>query len=221
MNDCVNAEIRDQLPDLVHDRLSAADRTVVLAHVEGCVDCREELQLLRDARAMFTRGVPRVDVAYVVGALPKAPAPRPAVSTNGAGVPARRRTWSDWRIAAAVTLLIAGGGSYAVLRDGGVVTPDTAAVAITGATTEAGANTVAALVTDSSPTGIPDVAALVEPIAGDDQPAPVGSMDTRLGDLTEDQLNTLLNDIENLRAIPASEPEPGLRMDARTSLEER
>jgi anti-sigma factor RsiW len=206
MNDCVNAEIRDQLPDLVHDRLSAADRTVVLAHVEGCVDCREELQLLRDARAMFTRGVPRVDVAYVVGALPKAPAPPPAISTNGAGVPARRRAWSDWRIAAAVTLLIAGGGSYAVLRDGGVVTPDTAAVAITGATTEAGANTVAAL---------------VEPIAGDDQPAPVGSMDTRLGDLTEDQLNTLLNDIENLRAIPASEPEPGLRMDARTSLEER
>src|SRR6201995_1738966 len=111
MNDCVNANMRDQLPDLVHDRLSAADRASVLAHVEGCGDCRDELQLLRDAKTMFARGIPRVDVAYVVGGLPKAPAQRPAVRLEPAGT-RRTRTWNDWRIAAAVTLLIAGGGSY-------------------------------------------------------------------------------------------------------------
>ena len=112
MNDCVNAEIRDQLPDLVHDRLGAAERTVVLAHVESCIDCRDELQLLRDARAMYARGVPRVDVAYVVGALPKAPAAHP---TRELPARPRARTWSDWRIAAAVTLLIAGGAAAIAL----------------------------------------------------------------------------------------------------------
>src|SRR3569833_2675599 len=113
MNDCMNAEIRDQLPDLVHDRLSAGARAIVIAHVDACVDCRDELELLRDAKTLFARGIPRVDVAYVVGALPKAPAPRAATRLE----PARRkRAWTDWRIAAAAALVIAGGGSYAVMN---------------------------------------------------------------------------------------------------------
>jgi hypothetical protein len=208
MNDCVNAEIRDQLPDFVHDRLEAAERAVVLAHVEGCVDCREELQLLRDAKAMYARGVPRVDVAYVVGALPKAPAARPARE-----LPTRRRTrpWSDWRIAAAVTLLLAGGGSYAVMRSGqpDVLMDTTAMVATIPEST----------MLDSSLAAIGDLSAMVSP--DDDRPAEVGATDVRLGDLDEEQLTALLNEIDNLRAVPASEPEAaGLRIDGTSSLEE-
>jgi hypothetical protein len=214
MNDCINAEIRDQLPDLVHDRLSAADRAGVLAHVETCGDCRDELQLLRDAKALFARRIPRVDVAYVVGALPHAPAPRGVTRLQ----PARRtRSWNDWRIAAAVTLLIAGGGSYAVLGSRG----STAAVGATTAAASAGlsASESIAMITDSSPAATADLASLVVP--DDDTPAPVGSMDTRLGDLSEDQLNALLNDMDNLRAVPASEPEPNsIRVDGASSLED-
>src|SRR4051812_17168075 len=182
MNDCINAEIRDQLPDLVHDRLSAAERTVVLAHVDACGDCREELELLRDAKALFARGIPRVDVAYVVGALPKAPAARPNGTLAGR---ARTRTFSDWRIAAAVTLLIAGGGSFAVMKARSDVTGDTGAV-------------VAAMpdnaTLDSSPAMVPDLAVMVGP--DDDRPAVLGAADAHLGDLDEEQLNTLLNDID-------------------------
>jgi hypothetical protein len=208
MNDCINAEIRDQLPDFVHDRLGAAERTMVLAHVEGCVDCRDELQLLRDAKAMFARGVPRVDVAYVVGALPKAPTAR-AARTVATRTP--KRTWSDWRIAAAVTLLIAGGGSYAVMKTRiPEVAPDTAGMIAAGP---------ASTLRDSSFADVPDLAAIVAP--DDDRPAAVGAMDARLGDLDEEQLTALLNDMDNLRAVPASEPEPaGLRIDGSSSLED-
>jgi anti-sigma factor RsiW len=211
MNDCVNAEMRDRLPDLVHDRLSADDRTIVLAHVEACADCRDELQLLRDAKTMFARGVPRVDVAYVVGALPKAPAARIAARRE----PARRtRTWNDWRIAAAVTLLIAGGGSYAVMnthKAGAMV--DTA---VMGTAPAAPTSTATVAMIDSS---MPTVDQLVVPI--DDQPAATANLDTRLGDLDEDQLNVLLKDMDNLGAVPASEPEPmAMRVDGGTSLED-
>lgn len=208
MNDCVNAKMRDQLPDFLHDRLSAADHASVLAHVEACADCRDELQLLRDVKTMFARGIPRVDVAYVVGALPKAPS-RPAVRLE----PSRRsRTWSDWRVAAAVTLLIAGGGSYAVMsshRTGMVDSVATSAPAVSP-------STGAVAIVDSSP--VPSVDQLVVP--NDDQPAATGSLDTRLGDLDEDQLNALLKDMDNLRAVPASEPEPvSIRVDANSALE--
>jgi hypothetical protein len=215
MNDCVNAEMRDRLPDLVHDRLSAGDRTSVLAHVDACADCRDELQLLRDAKAMFARGVPRVDVAYVVGALPKAPAARTPTRLE----PARRtrtlaRTWNDWRVAAAVTLLIAGGGSYAVMnthKAGAMV--DTAVTATAPATPSSSA---AIAMVDSS---MPTVDQLVVP--DDDQPAATGSLDTRIGDLNEDQLNVLLKDMDNLRAVPATESEPmAMRVDGDTSLED-
>jgi hypothetical protein len=208
MNDCVNAEMRDQLPDLVHDRLTAADRTVLLAHVEACGDCRDELQLLRDAKTMFARGIPRVDVAYVVGALPKAPAPRGVTRLE----PARRaRRWNDWRIAAAVTLLIAGGGSYAMMSSHTAgASVDSAALSVPSSS----ALSAVALV-DSSTS---DVDQLV--VADDDQPAATGSMDARLGDLDEDQLNVLLKNIDDLRAVPASEPEPvSIGVDANTAME--
>ena len=75
------------------------------------------------------------------------------------------------------------------------------------------------MITDSSPAATADLASLVVP--DDDTPAPVGSMDTRLGDLSEDQLNALLNDMDNLRAVPASEPEPNsIRVDGASSLED-
>src|SRR5262249_19271193 len=113
MNDCPNAEMRDRLPDLLHDRLAANERAEVTAHVTACADCGEELELLQDMQAMLVKATPRVDIAYVVNALPKPPARTTTVPRAAA-----RRTWADWRIAAAVTLLAAGGSSAALLARG-------------------------------------------------------------------------------------------------------
>ena len=106
MNDCPNAEIRDQLPDLLHERLDPSARAAVTAHVAACGDCRDELELLRGIHGMLIERAPRIDVAAVVAALPK-----PAAREIRAARP--RRTWADWRVAAAVTLLVAGGSSVA------------------------------------------------------------------------------------------------------------
>ena len=101
MNDCPNADIRDQLPDLLHERLDVSMRAAVMAHVDACGDCRAELELLRVVHGMFVSQTPRVDIHYVVNALPKSAA-RPVP------VAPRHRVWSDWRIAAAITVLAVG-----------------------------------------------------------------------------------------------------------------
>ena len=119
MNDCPNAEIRDQLPDLLHDRLDVSMRAAVMAHVDECVDCRSELELLRGVHGMLTAQTPRVDINYVVNALPKR-------APQALRVVPRRRAWADWRIAAAVTVLAIGSGSFAVLRQSGTTSSVTA-----------------------------------------------------------------------------------------------
>jgi hypothetical protein len=102
MNDCPNGELRDRLPDLLHDRLTPEARRGIEAHVAVCADCREELELLRAAQASMRRA-PAVDVGRIVAALP---APRrPA-----------KRAWAGWRAAAAITLIAVGGTSVAVAR---------------------------------------------------------------------------------------------------------
>lgn len=100
MSDCPNADIRDQLPDLLHGHLDAASRARVESHVRECAACRQELEMLRRVRASVQE-VP-VDVARIVSALP-APSVR------------RRRTWNArvWQMAAAVVFLTAGGSAIA------------------------------------------------------------------------------------------------------------
>jgi hypothetical protein len=142
MSDCLNGDLRDLFPDLAAERLSGAERARVASHVAGCAACAAEVELLRAARRVMSRGVPVVDIAQIVAALPKPPvagerdlAPISSLSTGVRGAatfgraarrmiqPARggshRRyapQWSGWRVAAA-TMIVVGGLSFAVLRN--------------------------------------------------------------------------------------------------------
>lgn len=199
MNDCQNAEIRDQLPDLLHDRLGATERAAMLAHVESCVDCREELELLRATRAMLQARTPRVDVNWVVNALP-------AAGPRALDVERRRPVWTDWRIAAAVTLLVAGGGSFAVLRQRQALLATNSA-AVNTAQVGVPANADSAVAVKSSqlaPTPSDRSLASREDVAASE--AGLGS--GRLGDLTEQQLAKLLDEIDQFQATPITDPEP-------------
>jgi hypothetical protein len=51
MVDCTRDDIRDLLPDLVHDQLGPAERARVEQHLAECADCAAELKLLRSLRA--------------------------------------------------------------------------------------------------------------------------------------------------------------------------
>ena len=204
MNDCSNAEIRDQLPDLLHDRLEVSLRAEVQAHVDDCVDCRSELELLRSVQGVLLQRTPRVDVNSVVRALPKR-----AVQPVRA-VPARR-VWADWRIAAAVTLLAVGGTSVAVMNR------ETGTAARIDAATSASPSTVAQPaqpITDSAikaASGVQTVAVGGAPATDQSGLATAAP----LGDLSEGQLRALLNEIDRLEAVLVAEPDPvAIRVNA-------
>src|SRR5262245_37610449 len=189
MNDCVNAEMRDRLPDLLNDRLSANERAEVVAHVAACADCREELELLGAIRSMLSAPAPRVDVARVVSALPKPPSQSTRRPT--------RRTWADWRIAATVTILAVGGSSVALLnrtRHVGPVRVD-AASPIADSTP---ATTSGQMLTSKTPSDTNQ----------DSEPSSGLGMSGHLDDLDDAQVEALINEIENMKAVPITEPEP-------------
>jgi hypothetical protein len=228
MSDCPNAEIRDLLPDLLHDRLDAPTRARVLAHVDGCADCRSELELLRSLRGSIERATPRVDLDRIVAALPKPS----TVQVR------RRRVWSDWRVAAAVTFLVAGGTSALVIRsvrdgarDSSVTAPipegpapivgtgsDSAAAHRTGtpgATTSVGPSRTPRVTPPSTSTA-EAVAPSQAVVPTDDQSLGLGS--SRIGDLNERQLKALLTEIDQMKATPVTEPEPvTLRVGTKTT----
>ncbi len=168
MNDCPNAEIRDQLPDLLHGRLDGAARARVEMHVGACADCAAELEMLRGMRGASP--APHVDVEGIVSALP---APRRA----------RRVGLHVWQIAAAVVFLAAGGSTLATYVHRLHKADSTAAVR---------------------------VASRQDSATGSDA-AQAGDVELSVGygysDLTDAQLEILLKDVEDLKAVPMADPE--------------
>jgi anti-sigma factor RsiW len=118
MTDCPRGDIRDLLPDLVHDQLGAESRAEVERHVATCAECSAEVALLRSARRVLSAG-PRVDVARIAAAVAGAHGagaldePSPTVHR----LPARRRrsAW-EWRAAAGIAAVAVGIMSYALGR---------------------------------------------------------------------------------------------------------
>jgi hypothetical protein len=103
MNDCPNAEMRDQLPDFVHGTLDAAAEARVAGHLRDCADCAAEVELIRVARGVMTRGW-RIDVAGIAAALPTPSAVSGVAAVRAPrGFAARR-----WRAAAAVLVALGG-----------------------------------------------------------------------------------------------------------------
>jgi hypothetical protein len=221
MTDCPNAEIRDRLPDLLHDRLDASTRAAVMAHVEGCEDCREELELLRGVRKAIVAGTPRVNISEIVYALPK-----PGASLQQSTI--RRMPRVDWRLAAAVTLLVAGASSLTVLSRNGsrsaspivdtsalTVAPQIAPSVVAAASTESTTKAPATAIPPKSVAAISQAPASTEAVASVDEPVD-GASTAQLSGLNSRQLKALLNDIDQMQAVPVSDPEPvAIRVDAK------
>ena len=207
MNDCPNADVRDRLPDLLHDRLDGAARASVEAHVAACADCAAELALLGDVRKAW--GTPKVDVVSIVAALPAYRAPA-------------RRSWAGWRSAAAIAVIVAGASSVVVLQRGGPV--DTSGVARPAtATVPPKSPQVASTDVPPASASVPAVQAHagIDSVAGASarpdsvRSGGVGVAPPRelamgggtLGDLDNRELASLLKDIESLDAVPSVDVE--------------
>ena len=203
MNDCQNAEMRDQLPDLLNERLDGAARAVVMAHVDACADCRDELELLRVARGTLLKATPRVDLNFVIEALPLATR-RTRVTPIS-----RRPMWADWRIAAAAVLLVAGGSSYTLLgRHAGIGMHDSLVAQVQQPVAEtSGAKPQPAEGAAAVPAPTPQT----ETVVADGTPETSESSGlgaSHLGDLNETQLKALLTEIDQLQPTPITEPVP-------------
>ena len=186
MRDCSNGLIRDLLPEFVHGTLAENVRAEVAAHVAGCSDCQAEVALIRSAGVAYP--APAVDVSRIVAALPTR-----ARWATGGGLAGRQ-----WLLAAGASFRVIGAISLAALRG----------------TFGAGAAGVPA---DETPAGSPNVdagrattrqpARLAQRESVEMANRSVGLTIGGLRDLTDEQLATLLRDIEALDASLSTEPE--------------
>lgn len=191
MTDCPNGEMRDLLPDLLHDRLEPAERAAVEAHVAACADCRAELALLAGLRGTIRRAAPSVDVGAIVAALPARRAPV-------------RRSWAGLRAAAVIAAVAVGGTSIAIARQQQAAGP-TPVVALAPAVISSPANVapspVVPTVGETAAAPSQRVAtATVRPKASHEL-AVSGAM----SDLSDGELASLLGGIDSLGVLPAAD----------------
>lgn len=230
MTDCPNVEMRELLPELLHDALPAAERGRLEAHLAGCTLCTAELAMLREARhAMARVRVPAIDTARIVAALPRAqaaPASREAapvglrlhsndrgsdrasdraVAANGPAP--RRRSSMLYRIAAAVTFVSLGGMSLTIARSYFGASP--AAIADSAMSQETALQSAPPLAAVDSP---------AVPAAAPAATARGLGVHSMLGEVDDASLASLITELDQLEAAPLAEPEgtPGSRLIAST-----
>ena len=190
MNDCVNAEVRDALPDFINHRLSDLDSATVREHIESCADCRAEVELLREVRAAALLA-PRIDVDRISAALP---AYSPIRS-----IPARTGSRRTWALAAAAVIVAIGGWAISTRQ----VTSDAPGVAVA---------TPAPTIETSAPPTTPAPATVATVPA---QKAAASSKEVELAslslvgstqDLTDEDLESLVAALDGIDGVPSAEP---------------
>ena len=169
MRDCSNVEFREMLPEQAAGSLQGESARRMSAHLDECVDCIEELAVLRSARAVLLRA-PAVDVSRIATGVARATRARAAAPVREA------RRWVGLRAAAAL-LVVAGGATTVALWNGGA---------------DADRRTSAAVV-QSEPTASEGLA-----------------LGGGIADLSDEEIEALMSDIDELDADHVLEPETTL-----------
>jgi len=198
MTDCPNAEMRDRLPDLLHERVDTATRAVVMAHVESCTDCRAELAMIREAHVALVSGIRSVDVAAITRVVVERTRAPQASATRRPMPHAALGSLLDWRVAASIAVLLVGGGSVFLMRANradhqSTVIPPIVATEVS----HAGASTTVANHVAQHESTTAATPARTELSAGGE-----------VSDLSESDLRALLHDLNGMDAVPSTDPEP-------------
>ncbi|MDQ3516582.1 MAG: zf-HC2 domain-containing protein [Gemmatimonadota bacterium] len=189
MNDCVNGDIRDVLPELVSGTLPAGDLARVQDHIRACADCAAEVELLRTARAAM-RLAPTMNTTRIAAGVQASTAQRLAARR----IPARVA-----RMASVSLIVVLGAIGLWASRD---TSSDTSSDTPREASPVAGQPSAGGA---GISTAAPGVAGAVEeprPARGPAQLALGGDM----SQLDDDELLALMDELSGLEAIPGEEP---------------
>ena len=191
MNKCTNSEIQELLPDLEHGRLTAATRQSVEEHLAGCESCREDLRIIRVVKsaAVFE---PSIDVDRVVRQIP--PYRMPALPREA---PARTRV-VQWLVAAMIGTLLIGGGAMLKNRQANQLDPR-----------------IALKIDSSRPLILAE--SVPSPGLGVALPevrhTPALSLAADVKELSDGNIQQLMDEMDNFDALPNAEPEPVFAVD--------
>jgi|SRR5687768_8827599 len=190
MTDCTNVDVRDALPDLLHGRLGQVDTATMLAHVEACAVCSAELALLREVRGSAALA-PKIDVDRIVAALPSGPRIPVHIEPERTRVGRHGIFSITMKLAAAAAIIVTG----ALLLDRSETV-----------TTEAPARV--ASVPSSQPTAQKiSIAAKTPPAAQPTTESTSLSLVSGVQDLSDQELETLIAELDQIESIPSAEPE--------------
>jgi len=204
MNKCINSDIQEMLPDLLHGALADDARTRVEAHVATCESCQEDLDVLRTVKsaAIFA---PSIDVDGVVRQIPPYRTIVPAVER-----PASTRVVS-WLVAASLVLVVLGGGSVLMIQS-----KDSRASI--SARHNPPPNAIAK--GPDATKSIHDPGILLQPVVPSiAAPHPHAlALAADADGLSDRSLVQLMNDMDRFDALPGSEPDPVISVDSGDSL---
>src|SRR5256885_4038799 len=191
MNKCTDSEIQEMLPDLEHGGLAAVTRQSVEEHLAGCESCREDLRIIRMVKSASVFE-PSIDAERVVRQIP--PYRMPSLPRE---VPARTRV-VQWLVAATVGVLLIGGGAMLKNRQ---TNPGDVGL---GPSRESGRPLIVA---ESLPS--PELGGTLPEV----RHTPALSLVADVHELSDGNLQQLMDEIDNFDALPNSEPEPVLAVD--------
>lgn len=214
MIDCPNGDIRDLLPDVLHGRLDAGERARVEAHVASCDACAAELALLRGLRSTIRRA-PVVDTAAIAASIP------------GYRVPVRQRTWGGWRAAAAIAAIAVGGTSIAIVgRESRPMVRSDATNPIASESMAVSAVAPSVAPESAARTSAQSAQALqpstrnVTPAPAVPEPVSLAMAGGAIGELSDRELSTLVDEIESLDALPSEDVESTGTLSSTVPLEQ-
>src|SRR6266550_1087222 len=205
MNKCINSDVQEMLPDLLHGTLADDARKRVEAHVATCESCQEDLDVLRTVKsaAIFA---PSIDVDGVVRQIPPYRTIVPGIER-----PASTRVVS-WLVAASLALVVLGGGSVLMIQSkDSRMSSSTAYNNVPNQSAKGSAGThltpvesvVVSRPLDRSVAALhPHALALAADADG----------------LSDGSLVQLMNDMDGFDALPGSEPDPVISVDSGDSL---
>jgi hypothetical protein len=204
MNRCIESDVQEMLPDLLHGTLANDGRMRIEAHLATCESCREELDVLRIVKdaAVFA---PSIDVDRVVRQIPPYATIVPAIEQ-----PARASRLVTWLVAASLAVTVVGGGSLLMTRQ------NAPAVVANAGRPDTGRQTIERV--DNSP--IAPLAPAPDERVAASAPAPARTLALAadVDGLSDGNLVQLMNDMDGFDALPASEPEPVISVDSGDSL---